>query len=117
MSDNSNDAGDHEKPVMSDAELMDFLVCMKRKARRSGHARRVSYTQAEREKAIKVLDDVDKRGGSVADAADMMGMHTSTLMGWLKQATEPDSDWRLDSLRVQPHRLMSSIISSGMCDA
>ena len=99
---------------MTDAEVLDFIVCMKRKARRSGHVRRVSYTQADREKAVLLYAEIDVRGGSIGDAADVMGMHPTTLAGWLKKATEPESDWNLGSTigrRINLQALYSSALS------
>ena len=97
---------------MTDAELLDFIVQMKRKARRSGNARRVSYSQSERERAIRLLQEVENKGGTLADTADMLGMHAGTLSNWLHKATEPGSNWKLEGLDA--NRLLETVLAE-MC--
>ena len=85
---------------LSDAALIDFIIRMKRKARRKGRAVRVAYTQAEREKAILLYNEADQRGGTLADVAEMLGMHQSTLLSWIEKATQPGSNWNLGNVNL-----------------
>ena len=80
---------------MSDSEMLDYIVGMKRKARRSKGVKRVAYVQRDRERAMALLNEVENRGGCLADVADMLGMTTTTLTSWLRKATEPGTKWQL----------------------
>lgn len=94
----------------SDSEYLDFLIVMKRKARRSnGTVKRVRCTQKEREQAIHILGIVTAKGGTLKDAAEMMGLNESTLWQWYEKATAPESEWKLDSTMAGRRLDMSSL--------
>ena len=92
---------------LSDNELLDFIIRMKRKARKAcnGKFTRISYTQEDRELAVKVLELVEGSGGTAADACEMLSLNKRTLHQWLDRFTEPDTDW---TLRQSASRLMEA---------
>ena len=85
---------------MTDSELCDFICVMKRKARRAhkGRAKRIAYTEKDRQNTIKVLEMVEARGGTLMDVCEMLSVNRHTMMGWLEKFTSPDSDWHLSDV-------------------
>jgi|15BtaG_2_1085339.scaffolds.fasta_scaffold61014_2 transposase-like protein len=105
-----------EKPTVSgyeaemeDSEILDFIVRMKRKARRAadGTVTRIHYTDDDRCSAIKLLDCVESRGGSLADVAELLSVNKSTLQNWLGKFTEPGTNWHL---KHTAQRLSSALL-------
>lgn len=69
---------------------LEFLLHMKEHANAArARGRRVHYTDEDKGKAITFLSTVERAGGSLEDAAELMSMHRSTLMGWLDRYTDP----------------------------
>lgn len=69
---------------------LQFLLGMKRIAKeaRSRH-RRIHYRSGTKEQALAFAGEVERAGGSLEDAAELMSMHKQTLLGWLDRATTP----------------------------
>ena len=88
---------------MEDSELLDFIIRMKRKARRAdqGHVKRIHYSDDDRQNALKVLDMVEIRGGGIDDVSEMLSVNRTTLMGWIDKYTDPDSNWHLRDLALR----------------
>jgi len=81
---------------LSGDEVIAICIEMHGHARRlNGVARRISYTQYQRERAIGALNHIEAKGGNLDMASDMMGVQKQTLKRWLSKATEPDSDWKI----------------------
>ena len=81
----------------NEIELMDYIMRMKRKARRgcSGAAKRTSYTDSDRRNAMLLLGMVERRGGTLREAAEIISVNPVTLASWLDKFTKPDSDWQM----------------------
>ena len=75
---------------MKTNEQLPFLIRMRRIAKEArSRKRRCRYSQRLRERALDFLEDVEKAGGTLEDAAEMMSVHRPTLLGWLDRATRP----------------------------
>ena len=86
----------NDEREMTPQEVLDACIHMHTKARRfQGVAKRISYTQQERETAIGVLSVILRNGGTRFIAADMMGMNVGTLMNWYDKATAPGTEWNV----------------------
>lgn len=53
--------------------------------------RRIHYPASLKERALEFLWEVEEAGGTMEDAAELMSMHRSTLLGWLERATSPNA--------------------------
>ena len=85
--------------------MLDYLVHMKALAKECrGRGRRVSYSDEDKVRALEFVEEVETTGGTLEDAADLLSMHRSTLMGWLERATAPDSKgWPRVEVHVHLH--------------
>ena len=88
---------------MEDSELLDFIIRMKRKARRADHGRikRISYSEDDRQNTLKVIEMVSARGGTIADVAEMLSVNQTTLMGWIDKFTDPESNWHIRDIALR----------------
>lgn len=79
---------------MHNADHLEFLLQMKGIAKEArSRGRRCRYPDDMKGKALSFLADVERAGGNLEDAAELMSMHRATLLGWIDRATDPDRDW------------------------
>jgi len=91
----------NDEREMRSQEVLAACIHMHTKARRfQGVAKRISYTQQERETAIGVLSVILRNGGTRFIAADMMGMNVGTLMNWYDKATAPGTEWVVNHYKM-----------------
>ena len=86
-------------------ELLGFLLHMKALAKECrSRRRRVHYGNHDKVRALNLLEQIEAKGGTLEDAAELLSMHRATLVGWLDRMTGGEGEWgpegRIDGVTV-----------------